>query len=122
MKTYTFSEYRKMQEMSNIDIILGELKKNKKEYAKLVFLLAVFMPKPCFAMNNDLGIGDAVWEIIRLGLEFGKYACMLKGIINMTNEMLEGANLKEAISEGMGYFIFYIILNMYPRIFSMIKL
>lgn len=122
MKSYTFSEYRKMQEMSNIDRLLGELQKNKKEYARLVFLLAIFVPKQCFAMNNDFGIGDGAWEIIRLGLEFAKYGCMLKGLINMTNEMLEGANLKEAISEGMGYFIFYIILNLYPRIFSMVKI
>lgn len=121
MKTYTFSEYKKMQEMSNLDRILGELKKNKKEYARLVFMLAVFMPKPCFAMNNDMGIGDVFYEILRMGLEFGKYACMLKGIINMTNEMLEGANLKEAFSEGMGYFIFYIVLNLYPKFFSMLK-
>lgn len=122
MKSYTFSEYKQLQELSTVDRILGNLKKNKKEYARLVFLLAVFMPKPIFALNNDFGIGDGAWEIIRLGLEFAKYGCMLKGLINMTNEMLEGANLKEAISEGMGYFIFYIILNLYPRIFSMVKI
>lgn len=122
MKSYTFAEYKRMQEMSNLDRLLGELSKNKKEYARLVFALAVFMPKPVLAMNNDLGLGDVAFEIIHLGLEFAKYGCMLKGIINMTNEMLEGASLKEALSEGISYFIFYIILNVYPTIFSKVKM
>ena len=39
----------------------------------------------------------------------------------MTNEMLAGANLKEASSAGLQYFIFYIVLNIYPKLFSMIK-
>ena len=41
MKSYTFSEYKQLQEMSTIDKFIGNLKKNKKEYAKLVFILAV---------------------------------------------------------------------------------
>lgn len=121
MKSYTFAEYKKMQEMSNLDRILGELSKNKKEYARLVFALAVFMPKPILATNNDMGLGDVAYEIIRMIILFGKYGCLGKGIINMTNEMLEGANLKEAIGEGAQYFIFYIVLNIYPRIFDMLK-
>ena len=121
MKSYTFSEYKRMQEMSNLDRVLGELQKNKKEYARLVFLLAVFMPKQCFAMNNDMGLGDVAFEIIHMITIFGKYACLGKGIINMVNEMLEGANLKEALGEGAQYFIFYIVLNVYPKLFDMVK-
>lgn len=120
MKSYTFSEYRKMKEMSNLDRVIGHLQKNKKEYAKLVFLLAVFMPKQCFAANS-WGVSDDVYEIIQLGMDFAKIGCIGKGIMNMTNEMLEGANLKEAMSEGASFFIFYIILKFYPVIFNMIK-
>lgn len=121
MKSYTFSEYRQLQELSTIDRFIGNLKKNKKEYARLVFLLAVVIPKPIFAANNDLGLGDVAYEIIHMVLVFAKYGCLGKGIICMTNEMLSGANLKEAFSEGIQYFIFYIILNLYPRIFDMVK-
>lgn len=121
MKSYTFSEYKQLQEMSNIDRLLGELKKNKKEYARLVFMLAVFMPKSVLAANNDMGLGNVAFEIIHMILVFAKYGCLGKGIICMTNEMLEGANLKEALSEGAQYFIFYIVLNVYPKVFDMIK-
>lgn len=121
MKSYTFSEYRQLQELSTIDRFIGNLKKNKKEYARLVFLLAVVIPKPIFAANNDLGLGDVAYEIIHMVLVFAKYGCLGKGIICMTNEMLSGANLKEALSEGIQYFLFYIVLNVYPKIFDMIK-
>lgn len=121
MKSYTFLEYRQLQELSTIDKFLGKLKKNKKEYAKLVFLLAVIIPKPILAANNDLGLGSVAFEIIHMVLIFAKYGCLGKGIICMTQEMLQGANLKEAFSEGIQYFIFYIVLNLYPRLFDMIK-
>lgn len=121
MKSYTFSEYRQLQELSSTDKFLGNLKKNKKEYAKLVFLLAVVTPKPILATNNDLGLGSVAFEIIHMVLIFAKYGCLGKGIICMTQEMLQGANLKEAFSEGIQYFIFYIVLNLYPRLFDMIK-
>lgn len=121
MKSYTFSEYKQMQEMSTVEKFLGNLKKNKKEYARLVFLLAITIPKPVLAANNDMGLGDVAFEIIHMIIVFAKYGCLGKGIMNMTQEMLQGANLKEALSEGIQYFLFYIVLNVYPKIFDMIK-
>lgn len=120
MKSYSFSEYKKMQEMSNLDRMIGHLEKNKKEYAKVVFLLAVFMPKTVLATNGTY-YNDAVWEILQLGMRFAKTGCIIKGVMNMVNEMLQGANLKEAVSEGGQYFIFYIVLKYYPTLFDMIK-
>ena len=43
------------------------------------------------------------------------------GLKNMIEEMLAGANLKEATGAGVQYFIFYIILQLYPKLFNMIK-
>lgn len=122
-KSYTISEFVQLgnKEINLIDKYLESLKKNKKEYARLVFLLAVLMPKPVLAANNDMGLGNVAFEIIHMILVFAKYGCLGKGIICMTNEMLEGANLKEALSEGAQYFIFYIVLNVYPKVFDMIK-
>ena len=121
MKSYTFSEYNQLQELSTLDKFIGNLKKNKKEYARLVFLLAISIPKPIFAQNNDMGLGDVAYEIIHMVLVFAKYGCLGKGILCMTNEMLAGANLKQAFGEGIQYFVFYIVLNIYPRLFSMVK-
>lgn len=123
METYTISEFlhKDKYDLSAIDKFIGNLKKNKKEYARLVFLLAISIPKPIFAQNNDMGLGDVAYEIIHMVLVFAKYGCLGKGILCMTNEMLAGANLKEASSAGLQYFIFYIVLNIYPRLFSMVK-
>ena len=123
METYTISEFlhKNKYELNAIDKFIGNLKKNKKEYARLVFLLAISIPKPIFAQNNDMGLGDVAYEIIHMVLVFAKYGCLGKGILCMTNEMLAGANLKEASSAGLQYFIFYIVLNIYPRLFSMVK-
>ena len=83
--------------------------------------MAISIPKPIFAQNNDMGLGDVAYEIIHMVLVFAKYGCLGKGILCMTNEMLAGANLKQAFGEGIQYFVFYIVLNIYPRLFSMVK-
>ena len=83
--------------------------------------MAISIPKPIFAQNNDMGLGDVAYEIIHMVLVFAKYGCLGKGILCMTNEMLAGANLKRAFGEGIQYFVFYIVLNIYPRLFSMVK-
>ena len=46
---------------------------------------------------------------------------MAMGVKNMVEEMLQGANIKEATGAGVQYFIFYIILNLYPKLFDKIK-
>lgn len=121
-RTYTFAEYRQMQELNKLDKIIGHLEKHKGEYAKVVFLLAIYTPKSCFALTaNEAQVGNVANEIIHIGMIFAKYGCMIKGLMNMTNEMLEGANLKEAMGEGIGYFVFYLILNYYPKIFAILK-
>ena len=123
METYTISEFLHKDELdlNARDKFLGNLKKNKKEYAKLVFILAVSIPKSSYAVTNDMGLGDVAWEIVHMIMVFGKYGCLGKGMLCMCQEMLQGANLKQAFGEGIQYFIFYIILNLYPRIFDMIK-
>lgn len=123
METYTISEFLHKDELdlNTIDKFIGNLKKNKKEYAKLVFILAVSIPKSSYAVTNDMGLGDVAWEIVHMIMVFGKYGCLGKGMLCMCQEMLQGANLKQAFGEGIQYFIFYIILNLYPRIFDMIK-
>lgn len=121
METYTFSEYKQLQELSTLDKFIGNLKKNKKEYARLVFLLAISIPKSSFAATNDLGLGDVAWEIIGMVLSFGKWACLGMGTKAMIETMLAGGNVKDATGAGLQFFIFYIVLNIYPRLFSMVK-
>ena len=39
----------------------------------------------------------------------------------MIETMLAGGNVKDATGAGIQYFIFYIVLNIYPKLFSMLK-
>ena len=123
METYTISEFLHKDELdlNAMDKFLGNLKKNKKEYARLVFILAITIPKSSFAATNDLGLGDVAWEIIGMVLSFGKWACLGMGTKAMIETMLAGGNVKDATGAGVQYFIFYIVLNIYPKLFSMLK-
>ena len=123
METYTISEFlhKDKYDLNAIDKFIGNLKKNKKEYARLVFLLAISIPKPIFAQNNDMGLGDVAYEIIHMVLSFGKWACLGMGTKSMIETMLAGGNVKDATGAGLQFFIFYIVLNIYPKLFSMLK-
>lgn len=123
METYTISEFlhKDKYDLNAIDKFIGNLKKNKKEYARLVFLLAISIPKSSFAATNDLGLGDVAWEIIGMVLSFGKWACLGMGTKAMIETMLAGGNVKDATGAGLQFFIFYIVLNIYPKLFSMLK-
>lgn len=123
MKSYTFSEYRQLQELNKVDRFLGSLKKNKKEYARLVFLIAVFMNKNSIVFADVIGaeLGSTASQLIDLLLDFAKYGCIFMGGKTMLEHMLHGANLKQATTEGLQYFLFYLLLQFYPKLFTMIK-
>lgn len=104
-----------------VDKFISNLKGNKKAYAKLVFMLAVSIPKPILAVSTNAALGPVANEIIDMILMFGKYGCLGMGTKSMIENMLAGANLKEATGAGLQYFIFYIVLNIYPKLFSMFK-
>ena len=110
-----------IKKYNDLDKFIGNLKKNKKEYAKLVFLLAVSIPKPILAASTSMGLGPVANEIIGMVLAFGRYGCLGMGTKSMIENMLAGANIKEATGAGLQYFIFYIVLNIYPKLFSMLK-
>lgn len=119
MKSYTFSEYKQLQEMSTIDKFIGNLKKNKKEYAKLVFILAITIPKSSFAASLDAGMSSTFQELFHLLIEFAKFGCLFMGTKKMIECMLIGANLKEASTAGIQYYIFYVLLQFYPKLFGL---
>ena len=121
-RTYTFAEYKELQELNKIDRILGEIKKNKKMYSKLVLTLALVLNNhEVYAVGLESNLGGVATELISMILIFGRYGCLGMGIKAMIENMLQGANIKEATSEGLQYFIFFIVLNLYPTLFSMIK-
>ena len=121
-RTYTFSEYKELKELNKIDRIIGEIKKNKKMYSKLVLTLALILNNnEVYAAALESNLSSVATELISMVIKFGRYGCLGMGIKAMIENMLQGANIKEATSEGLQYFIFFIVLNLYPTLFSMIK-
>ena len=110
-----------IKKYNDIDKLIDKLKGNKKAYAKLVFMLAVSIPKPILAVTTKATLAPVANEIIDMILMFGKYGCLGMGTKSMIENMLAGANLKEATGAGLQYFIFYIVLNIYPKLFYMFK-
>lgn len=119
MKSYTFSQYKQLQELNTIDKFIGNLKKNKKEYAKLVFLLAITIPKNSFATSLDAGMSNTFQDLFNLLVQFAKFGCLFMGTKKMVECMLIGANLKEASTAGIQYYVFYILLQFYPKLFGL---
>lgn len=114
---------RREGDLQKIDKFLSKLKNNKREYARLVFLIAVFMSKNSIVFADSMGaeLGSTASQLIDLLLDFAKYGCIFMGGKTMLEHMLHGANLKQATTEGLQYFLFYLLLQFYPKLFTMIK-
>lgn len=126
MKTYTFTEYKLMidkKESAKIEHFLEHLKKNKKEYKRLVMLLALLMNTNIisYCASAETEISNTAMELINLLRIFAKYGCICMGIKSILEECLKGASFKEASTSAMQYFLIYVLLNFYPKLFSMIK-
>jgi succinate dehydrogenase hydrophobic anchor subunit len=125
MKSYTFKEYKQLTEnkYSTIEKCLNILKKDKKEYKKLV-IIAILMHKGllCYAATTEAEVSTVATQILSLLMIFAKYGCMCMGIKSIIENALQGANFRQATNSGIQYFLIYILLTFYPKLFTMIKL
>ena len=127
-ESYSFKEYKVILEnrdkdLNAVDKFIGNLKKNKKEYTKLVFLIAVFIHKNniIYAGTIEGELSSTAMQLIDMLIVFARYGCIFMGGKTMLEHMLHGANLKQATTEGLQYFLFYLILQFYPKLFSIVK-
>lgn len=132
-KTYKFESstaillFRDKKRTNDFDIIekfLNNLKNNKVAYARLVFILAIAMKNigVSYAQTSiDVELGDTFSQLVDMLLNFARYGCIFMGGKTMLEHMLHGANLKQATTEGLQYFLFYLLLRFYPMLFNMIK-
>ena len=102
---------------------LNNLKMNKKEYKKILILIAIFMNKNLisYCMTTETEISNIATQILSLLMVFAKYGCMCMGIKSIIENALQGADFKQATTSGIQYFLIYILLSFYPKLFSMIR-
>lgn len=113
-----------IEDMSFIKKAIDHIKRNKVMYARLVFITALMIHfNMNFAFANDIAISldDTFGQIIDLIKEAAKWGCLGMGLKVMAEEMLSGANFKQASVAGVQYWLCYIFIQFYPQLFNMIK-
>ena len=128
IKNYTFKEFKNeliKEDITLIDKMIDQIKSNKIMYTRVVFITALILH---FNMNfifaNEVGASlDATFnQLIELLKDFAKWGCLGMGLKKLVEEMLSGANFKQASVAGMQYWLCYIFIQFYPKLFDMIKM
>ena len=128
MKSYTFSEYKQMIENENISkyIIVEKFLNSlsKVEYKKLIILVVILIHKGfiSYGITTEAEISNVANQILDLLMIFAQYGCMCMGIKSIIENALQGADFRQATTAGIQYFLIYILLTFYPKLFSMIKM
>lgn len=122
-KSYTISEFMQLDhtELKRIDKFLEDLKKNKKEYARLVFILALMLHFNCnsYASAFSESMDNIGYQIVDMLLVVAKWGCIGMGLKSMITTMLAGGNMKHASTEGVQYFLGYLFIQFFPQFFEM---
>lgn len=130
---YTVNENLKInrfnkEELTSIKLashILNHIKKNKGIYIRLVLITAFILHFNInFIYADSLSASlDATFEqLIVLLNGVARWGCLGMGLKKLIEEMLSGASFKQASVAGMQYWLCYIFIQFYPRLFDMIKM
>ena len=126
-KTYSFAEYRALsnKEYSFLEKAIDHIKRNKKMYKRLVIITAILINNN-LAIYAESGISGALdsafGQLISLLMNLAKWGCLGLGLKKTIEEMLAGANFKQASTSGIQYWLAYIFIQFYPKLFDMIRL
>ena len=132
VKTYTFSEFKEIQEnreivskynikyIKQLDKIIGHIKNNKVKYMKLIFITAIFLNVDSSVFANELGssLNEIGPTLIDMFLSVMKWGCIGRGLYEMTITMVSGGNIKQAMTEGIQYWIGFLFLQFYPQLYD----
>ena len=137
VKTYTFKEFNEIQENRKIEEkytkedlnicerILEHIKTNKVMYGKLVLTTAILLYLNVnigYAVSIEASIDTTFNQLIELIKSFAKWGCLGMGLKRSIEEMLSGANFKQASTAGVQYWLCFIFIQFYPKLFEMIKM
>lgn len=128
IKTYTFYEFKTQYTSKDIAVanrMIDHLKNNKVMYTRLVLVTALILHFNInFVFANEVGTSlDATFnQLIELLKEFAKWGCLGMGLKKLVEEMLSGASFKQASVGGIQYWLCYIFIQFYPKLFDMIKM
>ena len=128
IRTYSFYDFRTQytsEDITLVNRIISHIQTNKIMYTRLILVTALLLHFNInFVFANEVGTSlDATFnQLIELLKDFAKWGCLGMGLKKLVEEMLSGANFKQASVAGMQYWLCYIFIQFYPKLFDMIKM
>lgn len=128
IRTYSFYNFRTQYTSEDITLanrIISHIQNNKIMYTRLILVTALLLHFNInFVFANEVGTSlEATFnQLIELLKDFAKWGCLGMGLKKLVEEMLSGANFKQASVAGMQYWLCYIFIQFYPKLFDMIKM
>ena len=128
IRTYSFYDFRTQytsEDITLVNRIISHIQNNKIMYTRLILVTALLLHFNInFVYANEVGTSlDATFnQLIELLKDFAKWGCLGMGLKKLVEEMLSGANFKQASVAGMQYWLCYIFIQFYPKLFDMIKM
>ena len=128
IRTYSFYDFRTQytsEDITLVNRIISHIQNNKIMYTRLILVTALLLHFNInFVFANEVGTSlDATFnQLIELLKDFAKWGCLGMGLKKLVEEMLSGANFKQASVAGMQYWLCYIFIHFYPKLFDMIKM
>ena len=130
-ETFSISEFKEIQankelvkeELELVEKVIDHVKRNKDFYIRVgLTTTSILSYNTTLTFANSLGMDSAFNEIIGLIKDFGKYGCLGLGLKKTIEEMLAGASFKQASTAGIQYWLCYLFIQFYPKLFDMIRL
>lgn len=128
IRTYSFYDFRTQytsEDITLVNRIISHIQNNKIMYTRLILVTTLLLHFNInFVFANEVGTSlDATFnQLIELLKDFAKWGCLGMGLKKLVEEMLSGANFKQASVAGMQYWLCYIFIQFYPKLFDMIKM
>ena len=128
IRIYSFYDFRAQytsEDITLVNRIISHIQNNKIMYTRLILVTALLLHFNInFVFANEVGTSlDATFnQLIELLKDFAKWGCLGMGLKKLVEEMLSGANFKQASVAGMQYWLCYIFIQFYPKLFDMIKM
>ena len=109
-------------DMTIVEKALEHIKKNKGLYMKLVIFSAMLLNYNMsfvYAVNFGASLNQVGNTIVNMLLDLAKWGCIGMGLRNMIITLINGGNVKQAMSEGVQYWVGYLFIQFYPQLFDL---
>ena len=110
------------EDMTIVEKALDHIKRNKGLYMKLVIFSAMLLNYNMtfiYAGSFASSLNQVGNTIVGMLLDVAKWGCIGMGLRNMIITLINGGNIKQAMTEGVQYWMGYLFIQFYPQLFDL---